>query len=487
MKIVSLFLITLFCSVNLLFAQNIIQTELSKFVNDPSLKHASVSFNLIDLASNKVIAEHNPETVLPTASTAKLFSTATALEILGPNYQPETRIYYSGTIDSNGVLNGNVWIRGGGDPTLGSKYFNSEEGQTDFLKNWVEKIKEYGISTISGSVIADASEFGYEGAPDGWNWVDLGNYYGAGPSGLTVYDNLIRLKFKTSSVANKPSKLISIEPAVPDLIIHNYVRSSKKNGDNSYIYGAPYSLDRFASGTLPINKSEFLVKGSLPDPEYQLAHDLSNELIQSGVLIEGIAKSARKLDLDNDKLRYSDKTLIYSHKGPKLNEIVRLTNHKSINLFAEHMVSLVGYFKTGDGSTKSGLEVIENYWLNKINTSSMHLNDGSGLSRSNAISASNYTDLLAYMEKSAQQESFINSLPTSGESGTLKSVCKGQAGHGHIHAKSGTMTRIKSYAGYIHSTSGKKYAFAIIVNNQDGSTRNLRKKMEVLFNKIATY
>ncbi len=487
MKILSLFLLTLFFGANLLFAQNNIQTALATFVNDPTLKHASVSFHLIDLETNKTVASNNSQLILPTASTAKLFSTATAIEVLGPNFRPETRLYIDGAIDSNGVLNGNLWVRGGGDPALGSKYFNSEDNLTSFFSTWVKKIKDAGIKTISGSVIADASEFGYNGAPGGWNWDDLGNYYGAGPSGLTIYDNMVRLKFKTSATANQPTTLVSMQPTVPGLVIHNYVLSSKKRGDNSYIYGAPYSMDRFATGTLPINQSEFLVKGSLPDPEMQVAYEFTQFLQANSIGIKGEVKSARRMEISSSEGDYSARQLIYTHKGPKLIDIIKITNHKSVNLFAEHMVSLVAYHKTGDGSTEKGLEIMEALWATRINAAEIHLNDGSGLSRSNAISAKNFTSLLAYMNKSKNKDAFFNSLPISGESGTLKYVCRNQSGHGKIHAKSGTMTRIKSYAGYIHSTSGKKYAFAIVVNNQEGSTRNVKKKMEVLFNKIATF
>ena len=126
--------------------------------------------------------------------------------------------------------------------------------------------------------MADASAFGYNGVPDGWNWVDLGNYYGAGPSGLSIYDNLVRYRFSVPSSSGQLVRVKSIEPKVPGLQFHNYILSSTRKGDNAYLYGAPYSLDRFGSGTLPLGSSNFLVKGSLPDPEMQFAHELCEAL-----------------------------------------------------------------------------------------------------------------------------------------------------------------------------------------------------------------
>ena len=152
MKILSLILLIVFYGVNSIFAQNTIQTSIEHFTNDASLKHASISFKVTDLATGTTVSEFNPNVTLPTASTAKLFSTATALDILGPDYRATTRIYRDGEIDSAGVLNGTLWIRGGGDPSLGSKYFNQEDHQLDFLDNWVKQLKELGITEIKGAV-----------------------------------------------------------------------------------------------------------------------------------------------------------------------------------------------------------------------------------------------------------------------------------------------------------------------------------------------
>jgi D-alanyl-D-alanine carboxypeptidase/D-alanyl-D-alanine-endopeptidase (penicillin-binding protein 4) len=485
MKILSLILLIVFYGVNSIFAQNTIQTSIEHFANDASLKHASISFKVTDLATGTTVSEFNPNVTLPTASTAKLFSTATALDILGPDYRATTRIYRDGEIDSAGVLNGTLWIRGGGDPSLGSKYFNQEDHQLDFLDNWVKQLKELGITEIKGAVMADASAFGYNGVPDGWNWVDLGNYYGAGPSGLSIYDNLVRYRFSVPSSSGQLVRVKSIEPKVPGLQFHNYILSSTRKGDNAYLYGAPYSLDRFGSGTLPLGSSNFLVKGSLPDPEMQFAHELCEALKRVGIKVSDGAQSVRSLDLVAKAKSYDGRVLLIEHKGEKLIDIINYTNMRSVNLFAEHMINLVGYENTEDGSTRSGLTALENHWKNGFNIDGMQINDGSGLSRMNAISAQHFVGLLKQMNESKYASEFLSSLPVAGKSGTLKSVCQGQAAQNRMIAKSGSMTRIKSYAGYINGLSGKRYAFALIVNNYTCSSSALKRKMEVVFNKIA--
>lgn len=485
MKILSSSLIAFLILTNFAFSQNNLDQAIATFVKKSGFEHASISIHVVDLADNSTVAEHNSKISLTTASTAKLFSTATALDLLGPSYKATTRLYIDGEIEE-GVLNGNLWIRGGGDPSLGSKYYNSDGHQLDFMLAWADSLKALGIKKINGKIIADASEFGYQGAPDGWIWTDLGNYYGAGPSGLTIYDNLLKYDFSTSSSAGKPAKLLSIEPSVPGLKqkFNNYVVSSKRNGDHVYLYGAPYSIDRFGSGTLPIGRSSFIVKGSLPDPEKQFAYEFHLSLVEAGIVSDGYQGFR---STNSNSANYSDKTLILSHRGKSIEDLITKTNHKSINLYAEHMISLIGHEKGKNGSTKAGLEVLDKHWSEKINTQGMFLQDGSGLARTNALSARNFTSLLSYMKSSKHQSVFTASLPVAGISGTMRNVCKGQAGHKRISAKSGSMKRVSSYAGYVDSSTGKKLAFAIIVNNYDCSYGQTKLAMQALMNAMAKF
>ena len=469
------------------FAQNSVQKALNSFTASSEFANAGISFYAVDLSTGEKIAEHNPKLALPTASTAKLFSTASAIDILGPNYKPETRIYIDGKIDTEGTLNGNVWIRGGGDVSLGSDYFTEDGHEKDFLKTWSDTLQKLGIKAISGAIIADGSEFGYTGVPKGWSWNDMGNYYGAGASGICLFDNMIKYTFKTGATSGSKTEITSMWPTVPGLVFHNYATSQNVTGDHCFIYGGPYSLDRFAEGSLPLNRSKFVVKGSLPDPEYQLAYEFYNQLLSAGITAKEGAKSVRQLDMIQKNRYTTSYTLIYTHKGKTIQEIANLTNLKSINLFAEGLLCLVGYKQAGNGSTEEALKQVEKYWSAKFGFSGIFLNDGSGLSRSNGISASSFVDLLKAMALSKNYDAFLKTLPIAGKSGTLAGLCRDQAGQGRIVAKSGTMDKIKSYAGYVNSQSGKKIAFAIVVTNFNTSSSNVVNKMETVLNALAVY
>ena len=470
-----------------IICQNPVQTAINNFAAAPEFAHSSISFLAIDVATGDRIAAYDPELSIPTASTAKIFSTASAIDILGPNYRPETRLYYDGEIDSSGTLKGSIWIRGGGDISLGSRFFNEPGKELDFLRSWSDTLKSLGIKAISGSVIADGSEFGYTGVPYGWAWNDMGNYYGAGPSGICLYDNMIRLKFKTGSTPGSPTELTYVFPKVEGLVIHNYITSQNVSGDNAYIFGGPYSLDRFAEGSLPLNRSAYEVEGSMPDPEYQLACEFARVLSESGVQVTEGPKAVRRHDIKINNRYSTGYKLFLTHKGQKISDIATLTNMRSINLFAEGLVCLIGYKQGGRGTTDEGLKQIEKYWEDKIALNGLFLKDGSGLSRSNSISAAHFCRILKAMSASKNSSIFYETLPVAGRSGTLTNLCKGQPGQGRIVAKSGTMNRVKSYAGYVNSKSGKKIAFAITVNNYTSNSSAVTDKIEKVLNTLAVY
>lgn len=464
-----------------LFAQTSVQNALDQFTKDEAMKYASISFQISEIESGKSLYSYDPKRVLITASTAKLYSTASALSILGGDYKATTRLYTDGSIDEHGTLNGNLWIRGGGDPSFGSKYFNSSFDANSVFNSWYSAISALGIKKVAGSIIADASEFGYQGVPDGWSWNDMGNYYGAGPSGLTIYDNLIEYTFKVPSTVGAMSILLNTKPEIPDLTFTNLIEAANGGGDNAYVYGAPYQNDRFAVGTLPAGSSSFTVKGSMPDPEMLFALELSRVLESKGIVVESGQTTTRLNKVITNDAHYAKLKLIYTHKGESLLNIAKETNYRSVNLFAEHMLNLIGREKGSRGSTWQGLKVAENYWSGKIYTEGMRVADGSGLSRSNAISAQNFTSLLNYMYIH-HKEDWLKTLPVSGKSGTMSGVCKGQSADGRLQAKSGSINGVRSYAGYLTGNSGKVYSFALIVNNADCSSSALKSKMERLFN-----
>lgn len=480
MKIVVIF--SFFCS--FAFSQANLDSVLTAFQNDKSLANASISFLAIDLLNDSVVASIKDSISLPPASTVKLFSTATAIELLGPTYTPKTKVYTNTNILHDSVLQGDLYIRGAADISLGSQYFNSEDSLSLFLWSWADLLYQKGVRKVSGHIIGDGSAFGYNGVPNGWAYEDIGNYYGAYPAGLSIYDNWVRYYFQVPAPKLKPV-LLKTFPVVPNLTLKNQLLAVTGVGDNSLIYGGPYNYDRTIRGSLSANSPVFIVRGSMPDPELQFLQAFKEVLLLRGIQVDGQLISCRgnqdKLNLPID---YTDLYLLLEHTGKSVKEIAYWTNMKSINVFAETLNSWIGYEKLGEGTTENGVKVMEEHWASRINTLGMNLTDGSGLSRSNSVSAKNYCELLKYMYLSKNRDVFKATLPVAGVSGTLSSFCKGQCAEGKIYAKSGTMRRIKSYAGYVDTGSGKKIAFALIVNNYSCSNTAIMKKMEAIMNAL---
>jgi D-alanyl-D-alanine carboxypeptidase/D-alanyl-D-alanine-endopeptidase (penicillin-binding protein 4) len=467
------------------FSQSIkdVRLALKKMATDEDLKNASISFYALDLDSNRIIGGMASSRSLVPASTMKLVTTATALEMLGPNKRFATRIKYTGKIDSNCVLNGNIYIDGGGDPCLGSKRFKNQ--YKNFINKWANAIVNMGIDSVNGRIIADATIFDEQMIPSTWIWADLGNYYGAGPSGLSIYENKCSVEFSSFKKGDS-TEITCVYPFIPNLKFDNGVKSMITHKDLSYIFGAPYQEDRIIKGGIPLNKENFMVKGSIPDPAYLAAFELDMELRGLGIKLSNPSTTIRKLKNEGLVVERLKRRTIMTTWSPKVIDIINLTNMHSINLYAEHLMNHIGVNKYGSGDTGSGTQATTLFWKEKVlDVDGFHVSDGSGLSRFNGVTAKHLVGILKYMNESKNKELFLSTLPVSGKSGTMRNFAKGTAAHGKVRAKSGTMTRVKSYAGYVTTKNKRNIAFAIIANNYNCSSFQMKKKIERIIIKLA--
>lgn len=475
------------CSQKIIPKNNNVSSALQNFKNDILLKNASVSFYAKDINSGNVIAELNPDMGVVPASTLKLFTSATALEVLGRDFKFKTGLEYIGEIDSTTkTLNGYIIIRGGADPTLGSKYF-AETRHVAFIDNWVLEIKKLGIENISGGVIADARIFSYDIVPPTWAWEDMGNYFGAGPNGLSIMDNLYTITYNTGDKIGDTCSITDIYPEIPEMKIESTVTASNVNSDMSYIFGSPYTYFRYIRGELPIGKASYQVKGSMPDPALFAAQLLSKKLSESGI---NIANKATTYRISPYLISNSAKTVIISQNySVSLESIIKVLNYKSINLFAEHLLLQIGLNMKSTSDTKNSAMLLSEFWKKKgMDTDGLSVNDGSGLSRYNRVTAKQTVFLLEYMKKkSANSEVFFSTLPIAGKNGTLSYFGKNTALEGNMRAKSGSIRDITAYGGYLTTKSGREIAFYINVNNYNGEGYLIRNKMAELLTALADF
>ena len=439
-----------------------------KWKIDPDFKNASLGFTVIDANTSKIISEYNSHLSLIPASTLKIITTSAALEILGQNYQFETKIGYSGNFnEENGILNGDIHIIGSGDPTFQSEYFFNEK--ITITDKIAAAIKEKGIKEINGKIIGDAYIFERK-IPDSWIWSDISNYFGSRPCGLSFMDNKYKIYFSTENI-NSVAKIISVYPDY--LYSHINFQSNvtaKGSDDEACIYGDPLSFNKIISGTIPPNKKSFDIEGAIPDPALLCVEMLFKSLIKIGVNCSDKKINSNYIKPDS----LSQINLLYTHHSPNLSDIIYHTNIKSNNLYCESILMALG-----NGNTLNGIKLVAEYCRKKgLNTEELFMVDGSGLSRENTLTTNFQANLLAKIYIDKNYQIFLKSLPVAGKEGSMSHIGNGTLIENNMHAKTGYINRVRAYCGFLKSKSGKNLAFSLIINNYNCSAKSAKNKLE---------
>ncbi len=453
-------------------AQNILQ-KIKKLSNLPELRQAEWAVCAKYADNSQPIIEFNSNKNLTPASGLKVFTTSAAFDLLGSEFRYQTKLYYKGII-KNGTLNGDLIIKGSGDPTFGSDRVSNSPGIKAVMQRWLNALKKNGIKTIKGKIIADASFFDNIPVSGMWYWIDLGNYYAAGTSGLSVCDNYYRLYFKPSNRVGEPAKIIRTEPAELPLKFINHIKTAGVgSGDNGYIYRAPNQHLAILRGTIPQGKKEFFIKGSLPDPPLFLAGYFKNFLVKNGISFHG-----ETLVL-NIPFNYNNAVIIDSVSSPPLKEIIAYILNKSDNFYTEQLLKTFARIKAGKGSRKAGIKLIK-YFLaeHKIDTTGLNLYDGCGLSRSNTITANMMVDLLISNTKEKWFADFYNSLPVVKGNSSKRKVNKFGARTilvNNARIKNGYISGVRSHSGYLRNKAGRLICFSLIANNFTSKVKSIDK------------
>lgn len=432
----------------------------------PLTGQANMSVLVQNLSTGEVIDSHRADKVVPPASVMKLLTTGAVLEIMGPGYRFPTVLEYSGSIEG-GVLRGDLYIRGGCDPSLGWK------GKTAFLDKWVKAVKTAGINRIEGAVIADMSMLDGEAQNPGWLCEDVGNYYAPGIFALNYYGNTMNIVLQ-SGEPGTVAKVVKTEPEMEDITFINRIRCDKITYDGAFVSGLPYSKERYLTGAVPSNLGTFGVKGDLPNPGLLLARHFTRRLREAGVEVKEEADFAP----DYNALIPPRKEL-YIHYSEPLSELIKETNINSNNLFAEALFRYLGTRYTLPGTIHNSQEILRDYWRRRgVAVQNAIIKDGCGLAPQDAVSAKAFVQLLTIMASSSNKEAWLESLPVSGQSGTLKSLCPKTALEGRIHAKSGTIAGTKNFAGYIDMPNGETWVFAVMINSAPGKAKNVQNVIQ---------
>ncbi len=457
-KLQTVFLFFAICASAISASAQTLGDKIDEILKDPSLKGGTQAVMIRSLKTNQTLYEHNAHSLMLPASNFKLLVSAASLETLGPDFTFKTKVYVSGKVE-NGVLKGNLIIRGGGNPVL----------LTPDLTYLAKQVRSAGISQIDGNVIADESFFDNQRLNWGWNWADLGYYYAAETSALTLNRNTVDVYVYPAKTVGAAA-IVKIVPYTDYLTINNSAKTGKPDSANAINVNRALGQNIIrVNGTIPKNAK--ITRRTAPvtvtEPGLYTACVFASELSQQKITMTGSVKYASTPE--NAKL-------IATHTSPPLSQILAMLNKPSDNLIAETLLKTIGAVVKGNGSTSAGIEV-ETEFFKKIglDASEMSITDGSGLSRFNYISASNLVALLSYMHSTEQSNIFIDSLPVAGVNGSLSARMKKTSAQGNVKAKTGYIGRVSSLSGYVNTKSNEKLAFSIIMNHHSCKKSDVTK------------
>ncbi len=464
-----------------------LNAAMQRFANEPSIKNAAWGFVVVDFETGRYVVSHNKNLSIAPASTLKLLTSASAFQVLGSDFRYETILGHNGSVDTDGTLIGDLIIKGSGDPTFGSPEVKGASSLKGIFDRWLKALQGKGIKRVTGQIIADESVFDYELVPRKWIWEDIGNYYGAGSSGLTVNENMYTVYFQPGTSIGSPARVISTSPEIPDITYLNLVTTGPRNsGDQVFIYGAPYQNQRTLTGTVPLGSNNFSVRGSIPDPAMLVAQVFHQFLLDNGVEVFHKPTCQRVRDYNGIPPPKTSEVLAIN-ASPELSEIVNRINQQSTNTLSENVLKTLGLKQKGQGSFAAGAEAIKDFWKKLgLDTDGMFLFDGSGLSPANRLTPNQLVQVIITALKHQSGQAFSEGIPVAGRTGTIANLFKGTKSEGVLRAKSGFMGNVRSYAGYTYNSNGHKLVFALMVNNFSGTSSEIREKMVNLMDAITT-
>jgi D-alanyl-D-alanine carboxypeptidase/D-alanyl-D-alanine-endopeptidase (penicillin-binding protein 4) len=433
-----------------------ISTAYRKFTSDAQMKHGISSLLVMDAATGKTVYASNEQVGLAPASTLKVVTSSTALDVLGGDFVFQTPLLYTGLV-TNGLYKGDIVVKGGGDPTTGSwRYAATKDfAQLDQLGG---ALNAAGIKQWDGNFLLDKGRFGTQSTPGGWTFDDMGNYYGAGPQAFNWYENQYDLVLNPGSSAGQPVKIARTKPIANAIELVNELETGAAgSGDQAIIFP-----DRWPGGTVrgsvPAGVREFVISGSIAD----VAGYWQKSINQYGAANGYPLLQQSKVVLAQADVTSTGMKPLTTLESPGLDSIVYLFLQKSINLYGEALVKQLALKAGKEATTEDGVKWMRDYWKQKgVDNGALRIVDGSGLSPHNRVTTRTLVQVLQHARMQSWYPAFYEGLPTING----------------IKMKSGSISGVRGYTGYINSKAGGEYIFAFLVNNFDGSSSAIMQKM----------
>lgn len=434
-----------------------IAAAVDRLMADPAMRYAQLGVHVEEAGSGRVFYQFNGQVGLVPASSQKVVTAATAFDLLGSSFRFETMFAHAGT-PKGGVVDGPLVVFGGGDPTLGSDRFYGSREQA-VAAGLAAALDKAGIRQFRGGIEGRVGSMEPATIPPGWIWEDVGNYYGAGHAALNWHENRFTLWLRPGKKQGDAVSIDRTDPSMEGIRFYNELISGPAgSGDNAYLFIRPGSPDMAIRGSVPCCVGQFRISGAVMDP---VAFTLRR--------LQSIGRAPGDVRISTVK-NIEGLTVIHTHRSPSLDSILREFLHESVNLFGEALIHQLSASGGSMASYEDGLMRLRRYWEERgIYPEALRMRDGSGLSPGNRVTAQSLVQVLQHARKRPWYGQFERALPV----------------HDGIRMKSGSMTGVRSYTGYVKAADGSTRVFSVIVNNYSGSGSVMARKLRELILQLA--
>lgn len=442
-----------------------LRTDIDQLLQHPALAHSITGMLVVSLRDGRTLYERHADLMLIPASNQKLLTAAAALHRLGADFRYTTRLWATGEVDSQGVLRGDLILQGEGDPILSLKE----------IEAMAEAVAQAGIRQVDGYLLYDESAFDGIRRGSDWAWDDEPYYYSPCLSAVCVERNVMTV-FVSPGERVGDSPRVRLSPPTDYLLVRNEATTAPAGTRSTLFITREHARNiAVVRGQIPLDAPADSARQALSVEEPpQFAMRLLREALQK----RGVTTRYRTALPDRVP---QGARLLYTHTSPPLRDILPLLNKPSDNLIAECLMRTLGRVVHGEGSAAAGERVMLEFLRQAgLNLDALNIVDGSGLSRRNQISARNLVTLLRYMASHPQAKVFIDSLPIAGVDGTLRNRMVNTPVQGKVRAKTGSLGRVSTLAGYLTTQSGEELVFAILMNNYNGSATTARSVQDAI-------
>lgn len=448
--------------------------EILRQTDAPGVSRGTWGIVVRSLETGETLFAHNPRTLLVPASVAKLLTLAVAADTVGWDFRFETTLRTMGSV-TNGVLTGDLFVVGSGDPSIGGR------GGEGFV-SWIGALRREGITKIAGRIIGDDDALDDPRPGAMWAWDDLGYTSGVLFGALNYADNRLRVTIAPGDAVGRPTTL-GVDDIAADRPLGN---RSTTGPPRSRAFVWPEQIPGEAvltiAGALPVDGRPTQLYVSAGNPTRWFAGVFRRELQRAGIPVDGAAYDIDELD---PKPVTAGARILYAHRSETLAVLAQPTIKESLNLHSEAMLRATAAL-TGGRTNDDALAVVRaRLGALGIDPEGVQVVDGSGLSRRDGIAAEALVALLARNYDPSMTSPWMTSLPIAGRDGSLEGRLKNTRAENNLRAKTGTMSNIRSLAGYVRTRDDEPLGFAIMVNNFEGTGQQAQSAVDAIAERLA--